>query len=66
MAYRDLARDPRSNATLPTRMLAEVVQLDAEGDRLLERAVRGWRCRRGPSIACAGWPEPSRILSQDK
>jgi magnesium chelatase family protein len=36
---RQRARDPRPNATLPTRALAEVVQLDAEADRLLERAV---------------------------
>jgi magnesium chelatase family protein len=36
---RQRARDPRSNATLPARVLAEVVQLDAEADRLLERAV---------------------------
>ena len=36
---RQRARDPRSNATLPARALAEVVQLDAEADRLLERAV---------------------------
>jgi magnesium chelatase family protein len=36
---RQRARDPRSNATLPTRALAEVVHLDTEGDRLLERAV---------------------------
>ena len=36
---RQRARDPRSNATLPARALAEVVQLDTEADRLLERAV---------------------------
>jgi magnesium chelatase family protein len=36
---RQRARDPHSNATLPARALAEVVQLDSEADRLLERAV---------------------------
>jgi magnesium chelatase family protein len=36
---RQRARDPRPNATLPTRALAEVVQLDTEANRLMERAV---------------------------
>jgi magnesium chelatase family protein len=36
---RQRIRDPRPNATLPTRALAEVVQLDAEANRLMERAV---------------------------
>jgi magnesium chelatase family protein len=36
---RQRIRDPRPNATLPTRALAEVVQLDSEANRLMERAV---------------------------
>ena len=36
---RQRARGPRANASIPTRMLAELVLLDAEADRLLERAV---------------------------
>jgi magnesium chelatase family protein len=36
---RQRTRDPRPNATLPTRALAEVVQLDNEANRLMERAV---------------------------
>jgi magnesium chelatase family protein len=36
---RQRIRDPRSNATLPARVLAEVVHLDAEANRLMERAV---------------------------
>ncbi len=56
---RQRRRGPRSNARSTGAELDDVAAIDAEGHRLLERAVERLGCRRARSAACGAWRAPS-------